>query len=296
MDQKEELAEIEAKYKLLLEGFDKDAIEEAYKIEDEAREIVRSGKNVTFLNLAKEKKSKAEIVFQLLEAFKLEIKRAYMSRGINVTHITDLPPEELEDGKLRLSKAKATQFEAERGDYVFASSSKIDGTNLYIARNSKTGMIVRGDICVYGSDIFKEVYDANGAEKRLILKNPNYVYNLNPRFFSPVAILKKGADGKPFFDASHEWVSEEEMSVYDKTKVREVTKVDDVTDILKHYQIFTDVRNELVALQIIREPSREKQLEKLKKLIKVGKLRYINGRFGINTRDEFREDLEDRTY
>ena len=75
--------------------------------------------------------------------YKQDIKKIFVDNNVDITHISSVPPEELEGGALRMSLDRANNYETERVNGVFASSEPVDGNNPYIARNS-SGLIKLG--------------------------------------------------------------------------------------------------------------------------------------------------------
>ena len=216
-------------------------------------------------------------IFELMSQYEQDIKQIFINNGEIIIHITNISPDKMDGGKISQSVNRANHYETERGNWVFASSSPIDGWNPYIARDSKSGMILIGKkTYIYGSDNM-QILQANKGENRVILKKPNYVYRIKPEKFRPVVTLMRDNDGKPYFKFSEEWVSDEEVDISDSKQVIGVEEITDVTELIKNYQILCDVSQTGEARRIISSSNREEAIKILLSSIRSGKLRYING-------------------
>ena len=216
------------------------------------------------------------------EEYKREIKQVFLDSGESITHITDVSPENMINGKIAKSINRPNNYETERGDWVFASSSPMDGNNPYIARNPKTGMIIIAKKAyIYGGDNMQVKKDEQG-NKCVVLKIPNYVYQISPQNFMPVVIMKIDESEKPYFEFSEEWISEQDVDINDKNQVRGIRKISDITNVVKNYQVFCDVNMTGEARKIRSSSNMSSAIKLLKESIKSGRLRYINAESGIN--------------
>ena len=182
-------------------------------------------------------------------------------------------------------------YNTERGNWVFASSEPVDGTNVYMARKSKDGlMIIAEDIYIYGGDNMKIEQDDQG-KNHVMLKSPNYIYKINQKNFTPVVTLMESPEKKPYFDFSQEWISDDEVDINNLSQVSEIRKITDVTEIIENYQIFCDVNKNEIAKDIRLSTNKKEAISKLFSAIKSGDLRYINGESKINVNEEIKSYL-----
>lgn len=145
---------ININYSQKLKGFDRKVIDNA--LDFLQRRHQNHGKNNDDIELDPE----ASKIFELMTEYGQAIKRIFVDNNIDITHVTSIAPEKLEGGVLRKSIDRANNYETERVNGVFASSSPIDGNNPYIARNS-SGMIILGkSTYIYGSDSIEVTQDS----------------------------------------------------------------------------------------------------------------------------------------
>lgn len=271
--------EIEAKYKEILATKSKAYIEKAFEVLEKRREEVKKGNKPGDEKLPVE----VEEIFKLMDNFKKEIRTSLIENDVTLTHITSVAPEKMEGRKIRKSLNRANNYETDIVDAVFASSEPADGTNPYIARN-EDGMIYLGaNIYVYGGDNIDVSTDESG-KSRAVLKQPNYAYFINPETFEPVVTLRPDKEGNPYFEFSNEWISPMDMSLENNRQVYGYMTFTDVSDLLKHYQVLTDVNKQGLGMQI-RGLKREDMAKFAVEQIAAGNLRYINGETKINAID-----------
>jgi hypothetical protein len=210
------------------------------------------------------------------------IKRIFVENNIEITHITSISPEKLEGGIIRKSINRPNNYETERVDGVFASSSPINGNNPYVVRNN-SGMIRLGKLSyIYGSDNIEVISDKEG-KKHAILRKPNFIYYINPESFTPVCNITINPDThKPNFEFSEEWISSAEINIYNPNQVRKIEKVRDVTKLLENFTILCDVNSEGIGVKAIRTGNKQRALELIRDKIKDGSVRNINQETGIN--------------
>ncbi len=286
-----ELDLLQSRYNMKLNTYASKSVERVLTILQEKKENFQ-------LDLHAESSEKdilnAEIgqIFDLIERYAYDIKRIFISHKIPITHITDISPKQMISGKISKSFNRLNNYETEKGDWVFASSAPLEGRNPYIARNPKLGMMFIGDnTYIYGGDNIEvqQGIDGNSVVK---LKKPNYIYNINPQNFKPVVTIKRNKDGKVVFDFSEEWISEQEVDINDKEQVINIEKVDDITELVRHYQILCDVYQTGEALKIRNSHSKEEALSILFDGIVDGNLKYINADANINVSPLFNYWLE----
>ena len=239
------------------------------------------GKNNDDIELAPE----ASIIFELMTEYGQAIKRIFVDNNIDITHITSIAPEQLEGGVLRKSIDRANNYETERVNGVFASSSLIDGNNPYIARNS-SGMIILGkSTCIYGNDNIEVTQDEEG-KKHAMLRQPNYIYHINPDKFNSVCNLTIGPiSHEPIFEFSEEWISDSEIDISDPSQVRNIEQVKDVTNLLEHYIVLCDTQSQKIGMKARQAKTKDETIKFIEMKIKDGSFRNINKETGINNRD-----------
>lgn len=266
-------------YSQKLQGFDRKAIDNA--LDFLQRRHQNHGKNNDDIELAPE----ASKIFELMTEYGQAIKRVFVDNNIDITHITSIAPEQLEGGVLRRSIDRANNYETERANGVFASSSPIDGNNPYIARNS-SGMILLGkSTYIYGNDNIEVTQDSEG-KKHAMLRQPNFIYHINPDRFNPVCNLTiDSRSHKPIFEFSEEWISDSDVDISDNSQVRSIEQVKDVTSLLEHYTILCDTQSQGIVMKARQSKTKDEALKFIAMQIKDGSVRNINQETGINDRD-----------
>lgn len=266
-----------ASYSKKLEVFSKSAIDNA--LDFLHQRYLHHGKSDNDIELS----SEAKEIFGLMQEYGQAIKKIFVDNNISITHITSVAPDKLEGGVLRKSLDRANNYETERANGVFASSSPVNGSNPYIARNS-SGMILLGDSTyIFGSDNITVAQDSEG-KKHAILKQPNYIYYINPETFTPVCNLTVNPNThKPIFEFSEEWISDTEIDISNPHQVKNIDKVDDVTSLLENYTILCDVNSQGIGIEA-RQKSRENAIKFITEKINDGSIRNINQEAGINNK------------
>ena len=266
-------------YTKRLQDFDRKAIDNALEFLHKRRQNHGKGNDDIELDTETEK------IFELIKEYGQSIKRIFVDNNIDITHITSIAPEKLEGGVLRKSIDRANNYETERVDGVFASSTPVDGHNPYIARNS-SGMIILGkSTYIYGNDNIEVTQDSEG-KKHAILKQPNYIYHINPTRFNPVCNLTiDSISHEPTFEFSEEWISDSEIDISDPSQVRGIEQVRDVTSLLEHYTILCDTQSQGIGMKARQSKTKNDALKFIKMKIKDGSVRNINQETGIHDRD-----------
>lgn len=271
-----------ASYSKRLESFSKSAIDSA--LDFLHQRYINHGKSDNDIELSNEAKE----IFKLMHEYGQAIKKIFVDNNINITHITSIAPDKLEGGVLRKSLDKANNYETERVNGVFASSSPVNGSNPYIARNSSGMILLGGSTYIFGSDNITVTQDSEG-KKHAILKQPNYIYYINPETFTPVCNLTINSNThKPVFEFSEEWISDTEIDISNPHQVKNIDKVDDVTSLLEHYTILCDVKSQGIGIEA-RQKSRAYAIKFITEKINEGSIRNINQETGIN--DKFLSDI-----
>ena len=226
----------------------------------------------------------AKDIFKLMQEYEDSIKKVFVDNNICLTHITEVAPDELENGKLRKSINRPNNYLTERVDAVFASSTPIDGKNLYIARNGYGMVRLAESTYIYGNDNINVVQDSEG-KKHAMLKQPNYIYKINPAKFKPVCNLTLDHDThKPVFEFSEEWIADTSIDISDKTQVLGIDKVENVTSILYNYTILCDTYSQNIGRTARQARNSEQGLKYILEKINDGSVRNINHETGINDR------------
>lgn len=266
-------------YSQKLQGYDRKAIDSV--LDFLQRRHQNHGKNNDDIELDPETSK----IFELMKEYEQAIKRIFVDNNIDITHITSIAPEQLEGGVLRRSIDRANNYETERVNGVFASSSPIDGNNPYIARNS-SGMIILGkSTYIYGSDNIEVTQDSEG-KKHAMLRQPNYIYHINPDRFNPVCNLTiDPRSHDPIFEFSEEWISDSEVDISDNSQVRSIEQITDVTSLLEHYTILCDTQSQGIGMQVRQAKNKNDALNLIESKIKDGSVRNINQETGINYRE-----------
>ena len=266
-------------YSQKLQSYDRKAIDNV--LDFLQRRHKNHGKNNDDIELDAE----ATKIFELMTEYGQAIKRIFVDNNIDITHITSIAPEQLERGVLKKSIDRANNYETERVNGVFASSSPIDGNNPYIVRNS-SGMIILGkSTYIYGSDNIEVTQDLEG-KKHAMLRQPNYIYHINPNRFNPVCNLTiDSRSHEPIFEFSEEWISDSEVDISDHSQVRNIEQVKDVTSLLEHYTILCDTQSQGIGIKARQSKSKDEALKFIAIKIKDGSVRNINQETGINYRD-----------
>lgn len=266
-------------YSKKMQGFDRKAIDNA--LDFLQRRHQNQGKDNDDIELDTEAKK----IFELMIEYGQSIKRIFVDNNIDITHITSIAPEKLEGGVLRKSINRANNYETERVDGVFASSIPVDGNNPYIARN-RSGMIILGkSTYIYGNDNIEVTQDLEG-KKHAMLRQPNYIYHINPDRFNPVCNLTiDSRSHEPIFEFSEEWISNSEVDISDYSQVRSIEQVKDVTSLLEHYTILCDTQSQGIGMKARQFKTKNDALQFIEMKIKDDSVRNINRETEINDRD-----------
>jgi len=208
----------------------------------------------------------------LKSGYEQSIKTAYVESGNLLKHATGISPEEMEDGKIQLSKNRENQYLTSIGDYVFASSEE-DSQDMYVARANTGGMYAFEKFCITGGD---NIQNIDNQQRRVLLKKPAYVYSISPQKFNPVTNIET-RNGNPVFVFGQEWISDEAVDINDKSQVPDIETVKDITSILEHTQLFCNTgKNRDISREIMKLQGNDR-ISAIRTAIMNGELRYING-------------------
>lgn len=228
---------------------------------------------------------KTKEIFALMEEYAQELKKYFVDNNIYLTHISSISPDKLEKGVLKKSIDKANIYETERVDGVFASSYPLKD-NPYIARNSSGMIMLAPSVYIYGNDNIEVISDLD-EKKQAILKQPNYIYYLNPVKFKPVCtLMKTNESNEPIFVFSEEWISDSEINVFDSSQVKKIEEISDVTNLLEHYLILCDKESQEIGIMAKTFKNRNEAIKFIEMKINDGSIRYINGEINDNKSDE----------
>lgn len=265
-------------YSRKLQDFDKKDIDNAISfLKKRYQNYGRDNEDIELSDEAKE-------IFELKTKYGKEIKKIFIDNNIDLTHITSISPKKLEGGVLRKSIDSLNMYETERVDAVFASSTPIDGKNPYIAW--KDGELVKlGDSeYIYGNNNIEITKDSEG-KNHAMLKEPNYIYHINPEKFEPVCNFTiDKITNEPVFEFSDEWISNTEVDISDNNQVRKVEEVRDVTSILENHTILCDKYSQRIGMKAITFKNKEEGIKFIAGKIREGSVRNINEETGINDR------------
>lgn len=265
-------------YSRKLQDFDKKDIDNAISfLKKRYQNHGRDNEDIELSDEAKE-------IFELKTEYGKEIKKIFIDNNIDLTHITSISPKKLEGGVLRKSIDSLNMYETERVDAVFASSTPIDGKNPYIAW--KDGELVKlGDSeYIYGNNNIEITKDSEG-KNHAMLKEPNYIYHINPEKFEPVCNFTiDKITNEPVFEFLDEWISNTEVDISDNNQVRKVEEVRDVTSILENHTILCDKYSQRIGMKAITFKNKEEGIKFIAGKIREGSVRNINEETGINDR------------
>ena len=265
-------------YSRKLQDFDKKDIDNA--INFLKRRYQNHGRDNEDIELSDEAKK----IFELKTEYGKDIKEIFVDNNIDLTHITSISPEKLEGGVIRKSFGALNNYETERVDAVFASSTPVDGNNPYIAW--KDGELVKlGDSeYIYGNDNIEITKDSEG-KNHAMLKEPNYIYHISPEKFEPVCNFTiDKTTNEPIFEFSDEWTSDTEVDISDNNQVKKIEEVRDVTSLLENHTILCDKYSQRIGMKAIKFGNEKEGMQFIIEKIKEGSVRYINGEAGINAR------------
>lgn len=237
--------------------------------------------NITIEECIQIKESGTEEVRELIESYKNVIKQYYsenkemlysVRRGIRTETINR-------------SRNIVNQYEAERGDWVFASSTSKE-KNTYRVRGTDGMYGLGDDVAIYFGDV---VEPQNG---RLLLKEPSYYYTLKSDKFMPVVCIKNSKNNPDefHFEFGEEWTSDQDIMQEDIIDIEEFR---DVTDILDNVQVITTADKETIKSLV---NSRNKSVPELKEIaknaIQAGTCTYWNLVLNRNVDDYFRPAIK----
>lgn len=290
-DTSEKIEKLRREYTDILKTQSHQSIEDALKVLNYYHGLCRKYEHSTVRIDLKAMDKETAKIFELINQYKIGLRDILIENGEVLTHISSKSPENMQDGKIKRSIKVLNQYEDERDDWVFASSSPVDGTNIYIAIKSE-GVIkfTKDNDYVFGGDNMIVEQDEQG-DNHVYLREPNYAYLISPLKFLPVVAIRKDSEGYPHFIFDDEWVSNEDVDLNDKNQViGEPIEIRDVTDIVRHNQIFCDINLTNEGNNIKNAKNEEEGIALIKDGIHNGRLRYINGEANINVNNLLIDD------
>lgn len=220
---------------------------------------------------------KTKNVISLINDYKRAIKQYYQENGLNLFSVRGHKYD-----VITRSKNIVNQYEAERGDWVFAASTP-KNKNAYRIRSAEHGMFEIGE---NETILFGDVVHLQDG--KILLNSTAYYYTLKCDKFMPVVrINNTREDPNDFrFVFGDEWTSDEDIHQEDMVAVEEYR---DVTDLLDNLQLFsTTDEHTIKALDEARWNSERKRCI-VKNGIRVGAVNYWNLALGRNVSEFYGE-------
>lgn len=196
--------------------------------------------------------SETREVRDLVESYRRTIKGYYLEENLPVYTVIKNKLD-----ILRRSKNILNQYEAEKGDWVFAASTPKEKNTYRIRGNG--GMYGLGeDVAIYFGD------DLEIQSGRLLLTQPSYYYTIKSDKFMPVVCINNTKeDPNDFhFEFGEEWTSNQDIIREDIIDIEEYR---DVTDILDNIQVIS-TKNEATMQKFFK--SRNESTDKIKEMAK----------------------------
>lgn len=218
-------------------------------------------------------------VTNLLQEYKNAIKQHFQENNLSLYTIRGHKHE-----TISRSKNIVNQYEAEKGDWVFAASIP-KNKNAYRIRSAKHGMIGISD---NESLILGDIVHLQ--EGKLLLDTPAYYYTLKCDKFMPVVrINNTREDANDFrFVFGEEWTSDEDIQREDMVSVEEYA---DVTDLLDNMQLFSTTDEHTIRTLSDAKGNCEKRRDIIRDGVRAGAVRYWNMELDRNV-SEFYEKKE----
>lgn len=238
--------------------------------EESCKKKVLNGESVN-LNEEARKLGDADIlsINETLNSCRDAIKNYYLENDKSLYHITNLAPENISGGVLNLSKNRDDCYMLEREDSFFASSKEADGNNFYLGRSPKYPSTYCNNSFVYGGDNLNLSFNEKGSRK-LELKEPNYVYEINPESFTPVINFSRDRDDNSCISFSDEWKSKKMLDINNQNDIKDIKEVKDVSSLLDGHNVY-QVSN-LDIFKDIGRQNRDNREEYLKTLADRGEI------------------------
>lgn len=219
---------------------------------------------------------------RLLQEYKNAIKQYFQENDLNLYTIRG----HKHDTILR-SKNIVNQYEAEKGDWVFAASTP-KNKNAYRIRSAKHGMIGISD---NESLILGDVVHLQDG--KLLLDAPAYYYTLKCDKFMPVVrINNTREDANDFrFVFGEEWTSDKDIQGEDIISVEEYTNV---TDLLDNMQLFSTTDDHIIQTLSEANGNRERRRNIIREGIRAGAVRHLNMELDRNVSEFYGKKEEER--
>lgn len=223
-------------------------------------------------------------VFALIEEYKNAIKQYYQDNGLNLYSVRGHKYD-----TITKSKNIVNQYEAERGDWVFAASTP-KSENAYRIRSAEHGMhgLGNGEYVIFGDVLHLQ-------DGKLMLNTPAYFYTLKTDKFMPVVRINNSRSNPNnfMFVFGNEWTSDQDIQGDDIIDIEEYT---DVTDLLNNLQLFsTTDRHTIKSLD---EAGWQQDMKRhiIRDGIKVGAVSYWNLSLNRNVNEFYKEkNVQDKS-
>ncbi len=244
------------------------------KFLSEAKKYLPNEVTSDFPTLKKHMYEVAEPAFELMEEYRASIKEFFVTNNLNLNAVRVNAPDEYRDGIIPVSKGLLTQYEEQKGDFVFASSTASE-RNAYLARTFGKGMYsMSDDTYFYPGD---SLSIKNG---RLQIPKTGYIYYMKCDDFMPVVTMRRDREGVPSFLFGEEWIIPRGVDL--EKDVTGVEEFSDVTRILENIQAISSSDKEIISLIYSREVPRDRKLSILLQAVKDGRATYWNDKLKIN--------------
>lgn len=242
-------------------------------------------------------------VLQMIKEYMQELKTEAKSNNIMLYHVSTIAPYQLQDMELKPMYNKSQYFQ-NFGKMLCASTDSVISNAYLMARVNGKGMcrlpIGKKSYLLGGDNVY--ISKQKNGQVRAISKIPGYIYYVPIEDFVPsIRLCYDKSRDEYYMEFDGEWTSDKALSVpehvadniknrgdtkeypegKDLSEVYAVEQYTDVTSILEHNQIIINKKLRKQDIYIItrRTPNARKTILKL---IREGKIHYLNGVAGIN--------------
>lgn len=278
MDDKflEKLNLINKKYELLLSKYPKDNYKEIMFMIGRVTSEVNLRNNNTLNREINNLSNKSKEIMNLLKEYKKDIKNLYINSNKALIHINSLSKEEL-DYKLKCGVNKKLINSEEIGTFLLANDFDNYYKHPYLLKDHDNNIVkIDEDTYLYLHDNLKIL------DNKLLLKNKNYVYYLNPKYFEPVVSIRMKTEGGASFHLTNQWKSTNELDINNKDEVYNIDEVLDVSESLNYLQVFYQDNDYNIDKDLKTCISKDEKIDKLKDALNNKTVNYLNKDLGIN--------------
>lgn len=223
-------------------------------------------------------------VFSLIKEYQNAIKQYYQDNRLDLYSVRGHKHD-----TITRSKNIVNQYEAERGDWVFATSTP-KSENAYRIRSAGCGMhgLGSGEYIFFSNTLHLQ-------DGKLMLNAPAYFYTLKVDKFMPVVRINNTEENQNnfMFVFGKEWTSDQDIQGDDIIDVEEYT---DVTDLLNNLQIFSTTDRHTI--RSLDEAGWKQDMKRhiIKDGIKAGTVSYWNLALNRNVNEFYKEKyVQDKT-